>query len=68
MIMLIMRYLPGVAEISVGDHYLGCYDDSRSKHLLGESMVFLLSNTNSPSKCMSLCDQNGYRFAGIKRG
>lgn len=45
--------------------YLGCYKDSHDDRLLSNYFV-LLKTSNSPSKCINICLQSGFIFAGTQ--
>lgn len=51
-----------------GYNYVGCFQDSVSRTLLGSSAVDYLSGSMSTMICANHCFERGYTFAGTESG
>ncbi len=54
----------GTDEVARG-RYLGCYSDSFGDRIF-QGVVHKLREANSPQRCLSLCSEAGYSYAGVQ--
>lgn len=47
--------------------YVGCFDNTNLKDIKTE-MMLNLTLTNSQGRCFNICDQKGFKYAGVQRG
>ncbi|XP_065221879.1 uncharacterized protein LOC135846612 isoform X2 [Planococcus citri] len=60
-------YATGINNIPEFGRYLGCYDNSKLKDIKAD-ITLNLTLTNSQGRCFNICDQKGFKYAGVQKG
>jgi len=50
---------------AIGNYYIGCFEDSRSKRVFNGSVKYF--PTNTPEFCSNYCYKLGYQYSGVSQ-
>ncbi|XP_065225844.1 uncharacterized protein LOC135849377 isoform X2 [Planococcus citri] len=64
---MLSLYATGILDIPEYGRHIGCYNNVNFKDIKTD-LTMQLSKSNSNGRCMNLCDQKGFKYAGTQRG
>ncbi|XP_065225845.1 uncharacterized protein LOC135849378 [Planococcus citri] len=60
-------YSTGISDIPEYGRYVGCYNNEKNNNIKPD-ITMNFTQTNSNRRCWNICDQKGYKYAGIQSG